>query len=100
MSGDNERQREVMRLIRQGLIAWALAHALAATMLLYAIHKPDPAGAKAWSYVLIGLGPVTVAGIYLEARAIWRGKEDTEFGAAIGAAAIMGAVALLAWYLG
>ena len=69
-------------------------------MLLYAIYKPDPAGAKVWAYIVIALTPICLSGIYLEARATWLGKDDTEIATAIATLSIAVAVGALAWYLG
>lgn len=103
MTGDYEQEQRrwrVLSVLRQGLIAWAVMHLFASGMVLYAIYKPDPAGAKIWTYLLIGLGPVAVAGALLQARAEWLGKDDTEFAASVAALSIAGGLGLVWWYLG
>lgn len=87
-------------MLKQGVIAWLLFHVFNSAMLLYAIHKPDPGGAKMWAYLMIALTPIAIAGLYLEARAEWHGKEDTEIGASVAALAIVAVLGALAWYLG
>lgn len=103
MSGDYEQEQRrwrVLSTLRQGLIAWAVMHLFASAMVLYAIYKPDPAGAKIWTYLLIGLGPVAVAGVLLQARAEWLGKDDTEMGANVALLLIAAILGLLWWWLG
>lgn len=100
MQGDKDRQQSVARAVRQGILSWALMHVFASAMLLYAIYKPDPAGVKGWAYALIAISPICVAWLYLETRAIWHGKDDTEIGASIAALSIAAALGALAWYLG
>lgn len=95
-----ERQRRVARLIRQGLVAWLVFHAFASACLLGAIYKPDAAGVKVWAYIMIGLTPIVIACLYLEARATWQGKADPELGPAIATVSIAAVVGALAWYLG
>lgn len=101
MTGDEEQRRwRATRVIRQGVIAWLLLHVFLSALLLYAIYKPDPTGVKGGVYFMIALTPIAIAGIYLQARAEWQGKEDTEIGASIAALAIAGVLGGLAWYLG
>lgn len=101
MSGDEEQRRwRAARVIRQGVIAWLLFHVFSSAMLLYAIYKPDPGGAKMWAYLMVALTPIAIAWLYLEARAEWQGKEDPEMGPAIATLSIAAVVGALAWYLG
>lgn len=97
---DEQRRWRVARLIRQGVIAWLLCHIGLSALLLYALYKPDPAGVKGGIYFMIALTPISIAGIYFEARATWLGKEDPEIGTAIAALSVAAAVGALAWYLG
>lgn len=97
---DEDRRGRVTGLLRQSVIAWALAHVFASAMLLYSIYKPDSGGVEAWAYVLIGLGPIAVAMTYFEARAIWAGKDDPETWAHVSALAMLAVLGFLAWHLG
>ncbi|MBX9842589.1 MAG: hypothetical protein K2Z80_12350 [Xanthobacteraceae bacterium] len=103
MTGDYEQEQRrwrVLSVLRQGLIGWAVMHVLLSALTIYSLYKPDDFGVRIGVYSLVGLGPVTVAGVLLEARAVWLGKADTEFAASVVALSIAGGLGLLWWFLG
>lgn len=97
---DGDRQRRVGRLIAWGAIVWAIGQVILSAVLLWAFYAQDDRTLRLAIYTMIGFGPAIMVTTYLEARAHWLGKSDTEIAAALALASIMGGLVLLAWHLG
>lgn len=97
---NEDRRGRVSRLIAWGEVVWAIWHVILSALLLWAFYAQDDRTLRLAIYTMIGLGPAVVATTYLEARATWLNKSDTEIAAALALASIMGGLVLLAWHLG
>lgn len=94
---NEDRARSAARSVRHDLLALMLAHALSASLLLYALYRPEPKLEWVGLYGIIVTTPVGLLMTLINVQEIWTG--EFSFGALVGILAVLVGAGWLIWFL-